>query len=78
MTRRCKPCKALGVRVQVRNFEERSTKASEEAGEAQACAFMELATVGSDKVERFGVGLGHQYRDCVDQGAGQWGEPAGG
>jgi 2-isopropylmalate synthase len=47
----------LGVRVQVRNFEERSTKASEEAGEAQACAFMELATVGSDKVERFGVGL---------------------
>jgi len=48
---------SLGVRVQVRNFEERSTKASEEAGEAQACAFMELATVGSDKVERFGVGL---------------------
>jgi 2-isopropylmalate synthase len=47
----------LGVRVQVRNFEERSTKASEEAGEAQACAFMELATVGSDKMERFGVGL---------------------
>ena len=47
----------LGVRVQVRNFEERSTKASEEAGEAQACAFMELATVGSDKLERFGVGL---------------------
>ena len=48
---------SLGVRVQVRNFEERSTKASEEAGEAQACAFMELATVGSDKLERFGVGL---------------------
>ena len=48
---------SLGVRVQVRSFEERSTKASEEAGEAQACAFMELATMGSDKIERFGVGL---------------------
>ena len=49
--------RALRQRVQVRNFEERSTKASEEAGEAQACAFMEWATVGSDQVERFGVGL---------------------
>ena len=48
---------SLGVRVQVRSFEERSTNASEEAGEAQACAFMELATMGSDKIERFGVGL---------------------
>ena len=48
---------SLGVRVQVRSFEERSTKASEEAGEAQACAFMERATMGSDKIERFGVGL---------------------
>ena len=43
-----------GVQVQVRSFEERSTKASQQAGDAQACAFLELAAQGS---ERFGVGL---------------------
>ena len=45
-----------GVAVQVRSFEERSTKASHQAGEAQACAFLELAVEGA-KAERYGVGL---------------------
>jgi 2-isopropylmalate synthase len=47
---------SAGVRVQVRSFEERSTKASQQAGDAQACAFLELAVEG-DSTERFGVGL---------------------
>jgi 2-isopropylmalate synthase len=45
-----------GVQVQVRSFEERSTKASQQAGDAQACAFLELAALGNS-TERFGVGL---------------------
>ena len=54
---------ALGVHVQVRSYEERSTKASQEGGDAQACAFLELvaeSTCGSDadrSAERFGVGM---------------------
>jgi 2-isopropylmalate synthase len=47
---------SAGVSVQVRSFEERSTKASQQAGDALACAFVELAEEGS-KTERFGVGL---------------------
>jgi 2-isopropylmalate synthase len=47
---------AAGVHVQVRSFEERSTKASQLAGDAQACAFVELAAEG-DSTERYGVGL---------------------
>ena len=47
---------SAGVQVQVRSFEERSTKASQQAGDAQACAFLELAVVG-ESTERFGVGL---------------------
>ena len=47
---------SAGVQVQVRSFEERSTKASQHAGDAQACAFLELAVVG-ESTERFGVGL---------------------
>jgi 2-isopropylmalate synthase len=47
---------SAGVNVQVRSFEERSTKASQQAGDAQACAFVELASEGS-KAERYGVGL---------------------
>lgn len=43
-----------GIQVQVRSFEERSTKASQQAGDAQACAFLELASQGA---ERYGVGL---------------------
>jgi 2-isopropylmalate synthase len=45
-----------GITVQVRSFEERSTKASQHAGDAQACAFLELAAEGN-RTERFGVGL---------------------
>jgi len=47
---------SAGLSVQVRSFEERSTKASQHAGEAQACAFLELAAEGSP-TERYGVGL---------------------
>jgi 2-isopropylmalate synthase len=47
---------SAGVQVQVRSFEERSTKASQHAGDAQACAFLELAAQG-ESTERFGVGL---------------------
>lgn len=46
----------IGVHVQVRSFEERSTKASTDAAEAQACAFLELAPVGAS-AECFGVGM---------------------
>jgi 2-isopropylmalate synthase len=51
---------SAGIQVQVRSFEERSTKASQQAGDAQACAFMELAAQGSAGAqagERYGVGL---------------------
>jgi 2-isopropylmalate synthase len=47
---------SAGVHVQVRSFEERSTKASQHAGDAQACAFVELAAEG-ESTERYGVGL---------------------
>jgi 2-isopropylmalate synthase len=46
----------LGIQVQVRSFEERSTKASTDGGEAQACAFLELASA-QGAAERFGVGM---------------------
>jgi 2-isopropylmalate synthase len=48
--------KGLGVHVQVRSFEERSTKASTHGADAQACAFLELIPA-SGGVERFGVGM---------------------
>ncbi len=48
--------RALGIDVQVRSFEERATSPSGEAGEAAACAFMELARHGGGG-ERFGVGI---------------------
>ncbi len=47
----------LGIHVQVRSFEERSVKASEDAGNAQACAFLELVHTKGAGVERFGVGM---------------------
>jgi 2-isopropylmalate synthase len=47
---------SAGIDVQVRSFEERSTKASQHAGDAQACAFLELAAQGESS-ERYGVGL---------------------
>ena len=45
-----------GIDVQVRSFEERSTRPSSAGGDAQACAFLELAAKGI-ALERFGVGL---------------------
>ena len=49
----------IGVDVQVRSFEERSTKSSAQGGDAQACAFMELSSDSTDSPDRFGVGLDH-------------------
>jgi 2-isopropylmalate synthase len=46
----------LDVQVQVRSYEERSTKASTDGGDAQACAFLELVSVHGG-AERFGVGM---------------------
>ncbi len=46
----------IDVQVQVRSFEERSTKASTTGGDAQACAFLELTPAGGG-TERFGVGM---------------------
>ena len=48
---------SIGVDVQVRSFEERSTKSSAQGGDAQACAFMELSSDSTDAPDRFGVGL---------------------
>jgi 2-isopropylmalate synthase len=48
--------KTIGVHVQVRSFEERSTKASTSGGDAQACAFLELISAQGG-AERFGVGM---------------------
>lgn len=47
--------RGLGADVQVRSFEERAIGVSDEAGEATACAFVELASSGWG--ERHGVGL---------------------
>lgn len=44
----------LGIDVQVRSYEERSVAASAAAGEAQACAIVELVVQGH---ECFGVGM---------------------
>jgi len=46
----------LGLDLQVRSYEERSTGSSREGGDATACAFVELTRPGSG-VECFGVGL---------------------
>ena len=46
----------IDVHLQVRSFEERSTKASTTGGDAQACAFLELMPAGGG-AERFGVGM---------------------
>lgn len=47
---------SLGIKVQVRSFEERSTSPSGDAGNAQACAFIELAHPGGGR-ECYGVGM---------------------
>jgi 2-isopropylmalate synthase len=46
----------VGIQVQVRSYEERSTRASANAGDAQACAFLELVSAAGGP-ERFGVGM---------------------
>ena len=48
--------KAVGIQVQVRSYEERSTRASTNGGDAQACAFLELVSAAGGP-ERFGVGM---------------------
>ncbi len=47
---------SAGITVQVRSYEERSMSASSEAGDASACAFMEIANADGG-VECYGVGL---------------------
>jgi 2-isopropylmalate synthase len=47
--------RGLDLDVQVRSYEERATTPSGDAGEAVACAFLELARHGGG--ERYGVGL---------------------
>jgi 2-isopropylmalate synthase len=46
----------LGITVQVRSYEERATSPSREAGNAQACALMELAHTSGGR-ECYGVGI---------------------
>jgi 2-isopropylmalate synthase len=48
--------RGIGIDVQVRSYEERAMSASGDAGEAVACAFLELARHG-DSGERYGVGI---------------------
>jgi 2-isopropylmalate synthase len=47
---------SAGISVQVRSYEERSMSASKDAGDARACAFMEIADAG-EGVECYGVGM---------------------
>jgi len=47
---------SIGMHIQVRSYEERSIQASEEAGEARACAFMEVSVPGTSH-ERYGAGV---------------------
>ena len=46
---------SAGIRVQVRGYEERSMVPSSDDGNAQACAFMEIA--GSGNGDFYGVGI---------------------
>jgi 2-isopropylmalate synthase len=48
--------RGIGIDVQVRSYEERAMSASGDAGEATACAFLELSHHG-DSQQRYGVGL---------------------
>jgi 2-isopropylmalate synthase len=44
------------IQLQVRSYEERSTRASTHAGDALACAYLELVSAACGP-ERFGVGM---------------------
>jgi len=48
--------RGIGIDVQVRSYEERAMSPSGDAGEAVACAFLELARHG-ERAERYGVGM---------------------
>ncbi|MDP1526027.1 MAG: 2-isopropylmalate synthase [Rhodocyclaceae bacterium] len=48
--------RGIGIDVQVRSYEERAMSPSGDAGEAVACAFLELARHGESQ-QRYGVGL---------------------
>ncbi len=48
--------RGAAIDVQVRSYEERSVQASEEAADAQACAFIELVPAGGG-TEQYGVGM---------------------
>jgi 2-isopropylmalate synthase len=48
--------RGVGIDVQVRSYEERAMAPSGDAGEAMACAFLELVRHG-DSRDRFGVGI---------------------
>jgi 2-isopropylmalate synthase len=48
--------RGIGIDAQVRSYEERAMTPSGDAGEAVACAFLELARHG-DSAERYGVGI---------------------
>ena len=49
--------RGAGIDVQVRSFEERSITPSEDGGNAQACAFLELTEAGGQGGDRYGVGV---------------------
>ena len=46
---------SAGIRIQVRSYEERSMMPGSDDGNAQACAFMEIA--GSGNGDFYGVGI---------------------
>jgi 2-isopropylmalate synthase len=46
----------IGISLKVRSYEERSMSSSDDAGDARACAMMEVATAGHSR-ECFGVGI---------------------
>lgn len=47
---------SVGIKIQVRSYEERSMQSSDEGGNAHACAFIEMARL-SDGAEFYGVGM---------------------
>jgi 2-isopropylmalate synthase len=49
--------RSAGIDVQVRSFEERSISASEDGGNAQACAFLELTPTAGNGGDCYGVGI---------------------
>ena len=49
--------RTAGIHVQVRSYEERSIAPSEDGGNAQACAFLELMPEDGSQGDRYGVGI---------------------